>query len=146
MSIVIAGDLLSFELVSSLETGTDNSIWGVAYLKNLIYLLSKNTKLILAFDAKVPFQMLKTIQVPQIASPRDLAACEMHNCLYVVDDYRRHVWKVTCAVITFNYWLSGIGDPFKISVTKGGRVLIPRKGRPCTIELMRSDARLEKTI
>src|SRR6218665_1572331 len=141
---VIAGDMLSAALVSSLETG--NCIWGVAYLKNLIYLVSKNSRLILAFDAEVPFRLSKRIPIPQVESPRDLAACETHNCLYVVDECRKCLWKVTCTELTVSHWSSGIGNPFKISVTRGGGVLIPREGKPCAIEVMRSDSSLEKKI
>src|SRR6218665_2093848 len=143
---VIAGDLLSAELVSTLKRGKEHSIWGVAYLRNVIYLLSKNKQLILAFDSEVPFRMLKTIKVTQIASPRDMAACETQNCLYVVDECRKCIWKVTCTEITVNRWSTSVDNPFKISVTKGGGVLIPREGSPCVVNLMKSDARLERSI
>ena len=115
-------------------------------MKNVIYVLGKDTKLIFAFDADVPFRMSDIIPIPQVASPRDLAACETHNFLYVVDEGGKYVWKISCTNFKVERWLSGIGDPFKISITKGGGVLIPRTGKLCAIEVMRSDAKLEKRI
>lgn len=120
----------------------------MACLENLIYLLSQNSKLILAFDVEFPFGLQKGIPLPQVARPRDLAACETHNCLYGVDDRSKCIWKIrpTSPDVTVNLWLTGIDSPFKISVTKDGCVLIPRDDKPRVLDLMGSDARLEKSI
>lgn len=83
------------------------------------------TTAVLVFDSRDPFPRLPDLHVPRLKTARDIAACHRSHCLYVADGTNCVVWRVALhhdPPITTR-WLTGLGDPFTLSVSTKGRVV-----------------------
>lgn len=145
----------SVTLGSELDTG-DRWVSGVTKYDNHIYVMCHSPSVILVLADRSPFQLLREIQTKTIRKPLDIAASPASNCLYVTDrgDFsdkteaheNSAVWKVTSVKDEVSKWLDGVNNPFTLSVTCDGRVLLLRWVEPPCLEIYGTDARLIRTI
>ena len=119
----------------------------MAALLNRLYVVCWQSNTILVYEDREPFAHLDNVQITRIRSPRDIAACTKANCLYITDYNRPCVWKLKpSSDYKITRWLAGIGDPWTLSVTDDGDVLVFREARPALLELYDMEANLVKRI
>lgn len=112
---------------------TENHVvFGVTYLKDNIYLLSNQRLLAYQRDSPYLRNIFDDIAIPEIGGPVDIAACHRTSCLYISDQEKFCVWRILVDEQRIFKWLLEVGEPFSRSVTRAGRVLIPRsEPEPC---------------
>lgn len=125
--------------VSQLDV-SDRSVAGVARLSDRLYLVSQGVSIIYVFGTDNPFPKLDEINIPEVSWPWDIYACAKNNRLYVTDFLYACVWCITPEDGKVVRWLNGLGQPYTLSVTSEGQVLIPKQGSPSTLDAVDSDA------
>jgi len=85
------------------------------------------------------------LPVEGISVPVDMALSNKFNCLYITESSKHRVWKITLSSPEnkVEVWLdSGAGDPFTLSVTNDGRVVMVKRGSPPSLDIYDPDAKL----
>lgn len=80
-----------------------------------------------------------------VVTPVDMAYSKESNWFYVTDEGKASVWKIDISSSDkkVELWLdSGAGDPFTLSVTNDGRVVMVKRGSPSSVEIYHPDSRL----
>lgn len=116
------------------------SVFGVAKLDGLLYVLTGFPNSIRLYSDPGPRLLQSQIKISRIKLPWDLAASDSDRCLYVTDRGNRCVWKITSPKHRVSKWLSGIGNPYTLSVTADGHVILPRQGFPSYVIIYTSNA------
>lgn len=128
-------NVLSLQLIHREISNDQWAMSGITHLGNNIYILSPSSNSIFVHQDKEPFQKLREIQTKAIKSPVDIASCQKSNCLYVTDQKSSCLWKVNASqndqIIKC---LDGIGEPYTLSVSSDGCVLMTRCGSPSKLE------------
>lgn len=109
-------------------------------LEDKVYVMYEASNRIHVYDISNPFYILEEFFVKELKSPYDVAACSTSNCLYVSDLESLCIWKIAPSDRQATLWSSVIGKPYTISVLSDGRVIIPRDGKPSSVEIYTSDA------
>lgn len=111
--------------METLTLSDETEIFGMAYLNPTIYLLS--SEWIYAHE----YPNLKTrsyhgIDIREIKGPCDIAACQKEQCLYISDHKERCIWRIQINDYVQRpiKWLTDIEEPFTLSVSSGGCLLI----------------------
>lgn len=112
----------------------------MAKLEDKVYVLYKAPNRIHVYNISKPYSILEEFSVKHLQSPCDVAACATSNCLYVTDQETRCIWKIVPRDRQVTRWLSDLGEPFTVSVSNDGGVIIPRDGQPSFVEIYNSDA------
>lgn len=128
-------NVLSLQLIHREISNDQWAMSGITHLGNNIYILSPSSNSIFVHQDQEPFQKLREIQTKAIKSPVDIASCQKSTCLYVTDEKSSCLWKVTPSqndqIIKC---LDGIGEPYTLSVSCDGCVLMTRCGSPSKLE------------
>jgi len=75
----------------------------------------------------------------------DMVYSKESNCLYITDKSTASVWKIAfpSSENKVDRWLDSVAaDPFTLSVTSDGRVVMVKRGSPSSLEIYHPDARL----
>src|SRR6218665_492649 len=115
-------------------------------LEDKVYMIYEASNRIQVFNPRIPFSVLEEIRVKDLKSPYDVAACATSNCLYVTDLETRCIWKIMPSDRQATRWLSNLGEPFTLSMSSDGRVIVPRDGQPSFVEIYNSDAVLVQNV
>lgn len=107
---------------------------GVAKSLNQIYALCQSPTSILIFQDDEPFLLKAEIKTDAIRKPCDMVASEKSKCLYISDGENKCVWQVGEDFRGIR-WLTGIGDPFTLSLSLDERLITIRKDQPSNLEL-----------
>lgn len=134
---------LNDDFINTMEIG-DDTVRGIAELNNKFYVIFQDKDLIRVFDDR--YKVLKDIAVKDLTDPWFIDACPQNNCLYITDRGRQCIVKVhdLDGETSVDMWKTKIGEPYKLSVISGGRVLIPIW--PASLEVYDSHCQLEDTI
>lgn len=126
----------------------DRRVYGVAALQSRWYAICWQSATIIVFEAQHPFARLKDLIVPPMKSPRDIAACERTSSLYIADHASCSIWKMMNVKESAktSRWMSGLGEPFTLSVSPKGRVVILTEGRPNVLEIFTPDGSLLRRV
>src|SRR6218665_409544 len=123
--------------------------FAVCSLQDKIYATSDRST-IYVYENKPPFTELEDqISLPKsrMRSPLELAACQVHKCLYIVDRAENCIWKmIPAGNYELKNWLS-VPLP-KVSVSSDGKVyLIDNNDRTHPqLRIYTSDAELESSV
>lgn len=110
------------------------------------YVISWNSDFIEVFrEQKGTFLYLRRLKIPGLDSAQDIALCRKSSCLYVTDQGNACVWRVMLGDHSVKRWLSDIDDPYTVSVTDEGEVVLLRNGHPPTLTVYNPDAGLIST-
>lgn len=142
---------ISLNLTATL-TDEDRFVTGVATLDNNLYVLSRSPRSIYVyrFHEDSSFEFRKEITIPEIKSPRDIAASSLCRCLYVTDKGNSCIWKISLkkeeedededgnggwffkgsSTSGARLWLSGVVEPYTLSASDDGSVLVMKSGDP----------------
>lgn len=66
------------------------------------------------------------IDIAEIEGAKDIATCHRTSSLFVTDLEALCVWQIKMDETKPSKWLTPVGQPFSLSVTEDGHVLIPR--------------------
>ena len=130
-------------------TTEEGSVQGVAYLRDKFYVVCDDSGSIFVYDVAPHYTRLDDIPLPcggddDQLSPCDLAACATTLGLYVTDCNRDCIWYISVIDrVTVTRWKNGIGDPYRLSVTADGMVIVPGEGQ---LNIFRPDGILELTV
>lgn len=100
---------------------------GVTILDTLMYVAHHGLNVISVYKTAPTFKHMKEITVDGLSEPFDMAACPLNRCLYITDSENKCVWKVQAADGKATKWMENIFDPFTISVSSKGNVLMVRQ-------------------
>lgn len=122
----------------------DNTVRGIAELNNKFYVIFQDKDLIRVYNGR--YEVLKDIPVENLTEPWFIGACLQNKCLYITDKGRECIVKVydLDGDTSVDMWKTKIGEPYKLSVISGGRVLIPIW--PAGLEVYDSQCQLKDTI
>lgn len=115
------------------------SAWSVAVFKEWICVLLRNPTLIQFHRSVSPYSIEDELKMASIVNPWNMRASNVSHCLYVTDKDARCVWKVSPGERSATRWIPGIEDPFRVSVTAEGQVIVPRWGRRACLNLFGPD-------
>lgn len=85
------------------------------------------------FQDEQPFRLIEVITLEETKKPEDIGSSTKDACLYITDSGKKCLWRKSGDDLIA--WLSNVDWPFTVSVLRDGRVLLPRKGQPCHVEL-----------
>jgi len=92
------------------------SVWGVTQLHDVVYIVCREvfalSSTISRFNART-HQRLTDIVVKHLREPRDIVACEQTSQIYVADDYRECIWRVSSDGADMKRWLPKSPSTFK---------------------------------
>lgn len=115
-------------LVTKIDVG--HSVWGLALLNKELYVASINTQSLLVYDP-LSFKEVRTVLLEDegVAGPRDIAAYQPKNCLFVVNVFSGSSLLCTDSQgKTIRKWeLTYV--PHNISVTPSGNLLLTCNAR-----------------
>jgi len=102
---------------------------GLGQLKDKVYVICGCSNSVKVYDSSQSYKRLDVIKISKLKDPADLSVSQSCNCLYVTDSGNSCVWRVSKLDKNglngkADKWLTGIGWPYKTSVTNDGRVLI----------------------
>ena len=118
----------------------------LAALEDKVYVMHKVSNRIHVYNISKPFSILEWFTVKDFKSPHDVAACAISNCLYVTDLETRCIWKIVPSDRQATRWLSNLEEPFTLSVSNDGRVIVPRDGQPSFVEIYNSYSVLIQSV
>jgi len=134
--------------------------WGVTKLRDKIYvglhfhirpisLPGRRESLIRVFEDRYPFHPETDIKTEEIDDPNDIESSEKENCIYVSEyDEQNCVWKITRETDDQHKiikWLTTDYEPYSMSVSKDGELLMINKRSHCLM-IYRSDAEIIRSI
>lgn len=119
------------------------SVRGVVSQHRKYYVISWNSDFIEVFrEQKGTFLHLRRLKIPGLNSAQDIALCRKSASLYVTDQGNACVWRVTLTDHSVKRWLSNIDDPYTVSVTEEGEVVLLKNGPPPALTVYNPDASL----
>lgn len=141
---------ISINLTKRIGKRGNEKVYGVAKLRNEIYVLCQSTagNVIRVFEDQTPFSLQRKIELKEIKSPHDIGSGERENCLYISDLELKCVWKITRETDdkhTIIKWLVTDYQPLTLSVSNDGQLLVINHSSSMLM-LYESDARLSKSI
>lgn len=128
----------------------EHIVSGMAELNNKLYIVMHEHSSIRVFDCKNSFKELSPIGTGSdqsgnsLSDPWFMGACPINNCLYITDRKRKCVIKFAIQDKNPEIFKSDLGDPFRLSVTSDGRILIPIW--PSGLEIYSTDGSLYESI
>ena len=99
------------------------AIFGMTILRNKLYVVIVKSSGIEVFDS-VTYNSEPTLQIAEISSPMDIAACITNDCLYICDGKANNeIFRIGSSKTYLNKWFIG-GDGCHLSVTREGNVVV----------------------
>lgn len=142
----------------SLETiDAQVDVIGVTKVKNEFYCLDKYSKILKIFDDRHPFVLLRNFQLNEVKEACDIVSNEKESALYILDipwNFRVCVWKIRGSKQNSKAnqgeikWLELTDDfqPFRMSVSKSGQLLMANKELSSILRVYGPDAKLHLSI
>lgn len=116
-------------------------VCGVTTLPDKIFVLRQNPTEVLVFESQEYSKHSKRIALSEISNPVDIVAGRQAACLYITDATSLSVWKVSTDDGRAVQWLQNIGNPYTLSLTPKGEVVMVRRGQPSTLEVHSPDGK-----
>lgn len=117
----------------------DRNVTGVACLDHRLYVLLADA--IRVFENLEPFNRVTELTIPGMKSLVDIASCHNFMCLYVTDRNRSCVWRLDIDHKASEV-LQNIANPYTLSVSADGNLVMVRWGNPSSVEIYGTDALL----
>lgn len=125
-----------------------------------IFVISRSTRSIFVYEGREPFDLVKEIPVPQVKSPWDVVGSPRSNSLYISDQENSCIWSLSLEKVAkegwfsgtsyehpLTLWLTGITEPYTLSMSRDGGVLLLRGGGSPRLEkYLPSAAILERSV
>lgn len=124
-----------------------------------IFVISRSTKSVFVYEGQEPFDLVKEIPVPQVKSPWDVVGSVRSNRLYITDQENFCIWSLSLEKVAKEGWFSGtsyehpltlwltdITEPYTLSLSRDGGVLLLRGGGSPRLEKYLPSAALEQSI
>lgn len=119
------------------------AVYGVTEFKGTLHVLCSDPNSLRLYDGSGSYDLRREVELREVILPTDIAASAAGNCLFVVDQSRNCVWRVDGDSYALERW-SAAFEPFSLSVTSDGRVLMPRIADPCAVETYNPNASIRR--
>jgi hypothetical protein len=96
---MVAGPPLYLDIakhISTVETGEQAEVRGVASIGDLIFVVFRQSKFVAVFKLLLPqCHHLRNIEVDGLSSARDMTSCPETRRLYIADTIEKSIWRLT---------------------------------------------------
>lgn len=120
--------------------------FGIAIIQAKICLLCLSPNAIIVYKEEDLTNPCDELFLDDVVTPMDMAHSKESNCLYITDKSTSSVWRIAFPSSSDNKvhrWLdSAAADPFTLSVTNDGRLVMVIRGPSSCLDIYHPDAQL----
>src|SRR6218665_303295 len=119
--------------------------FGVAIIQAKICLLCRSPNAIVVYENAESTKPSEELPLNDIVTPMDMASSKESNCLYITDKSTATVWRIAFPSPenkVYRWLESAAADPFTVSITSNGRLVMVKRGPPSCLEVYHPDSQL----